>query len=348
MERRSSRKNKPSSWARLERFLLGRTLHVHALSPLNPPSFLFDGHSQDDTFSSSQLDEIAKALHNFLSVRLTNTLQTMDNRNTNDPSLMTSGTIRRLKKGFIRAVRASFVKLPHSQTEDDDESKPTPWSIEIEIQPPESTTDPTSSLKVRSKSQTQKAHILFLTNAKFASPTHFPILLWKAPPSAIYTEDIGSQQQQQSRINGQNDAILSKMNADSTESTVSVTSRMLMAHALDFISRFFDCRISQEAPLCSLRGMNLERMSEAILSFHRSRNEEDGQKSLLSSFDRFGVDLGFALPTQVLCDIAQSGCKIEDGPAPHLNLISLTVPAKAVKALMTGTRQGMLQKFCLI
>jgi hypothetical protein len=341
-----------SSWARLENFLLGRTLHVHSLSPLTPPPILFDDHSHDDSLTASQLDKIAKELQNFLSVRLTNTLQTVDNRTSNDAASTATGSIRRLRKGFIRAVKASFVELPLShqqdfQTDENSHSIPKPWGIEIEIQPPESSVNPFSNLTDRSKPQTQKAHILFLSNAKFATSTHYSILLWKAPPSATYTEDVESQTQQ-SRIDGQDDAMLSRMNASSTENTVSVTSRMLMAHALDFISRFFDCRVSQEAPLCSIRGLNLERMSEAILRFHRSRREENDRSSLLSSFDRFGIDLGFALPTQVLSDIAQSSSTIENGPAPHLNLISLTVPAADVKSLMTGTREGMLQNYTIM
>lgn len=353
MERRNPKGRKESpSWAKLEDFLLGRTFHVHSLSPLSSPTVLFDdSHSQNDPFSSSQLDKIAKQLHSFLSIRLTNTLQTIDNRTLNEIGSTTTGTIRRLRKGFIRAVRASFVELPlplneqDIQTDHSNDSIPKPWGIEIEIQPPESNTNPFSSLTDRSKPQTQKAHILFLSNGKFATSTHYPILLWKAPPSAIYTEEIGSQQQ--SRSDGQNEAIFSKMNASSTENTVSVTSRMLMAHVLDFISRFFDCRVSQEAPLCSIRGENLERMSEAILQFHRLGNEKNER----SSFDNFGIDLGFALPTQILCDLPQNGNTIEDGPAPHLNLISLTVPAKDVKALMTGTRQGkdlFMKKFILL
>lgn len=321
--------------------LVGRTLHVHALSPLTLPSTLLRRNvplnDENEPFKSIQLDQIAKELSTFLSVRLTNTLQTTDHSNSNGaPSTIPTGSIRRLKRGFIRAVRASFVDIPltdwqESQIDDRFNRMPTPWAIEIEIQPPESNFNPTSNLPDRSQSRTQRAHILFLSNAKFTTPTHYSVLLWKAPPSAVYTENVESPQQQ---------SLTDRQNT-STESTVSVTSRMLMAHALDFISRFFDCRISQEAPLCSIRGLNLERMSEAILHFHKEQNDAERAR-LHSHIEKFGIDLGFALPTQVLCDIAENAGMIEDGPAPHLNLISLSIPAADVKALMRGTRQGML------
>lgn len=297
---------------------------------------------------------MAQQMFGFLTLRLTNVIVETGSTSTQMDSYSTKGSRQSTQgvgQAVVRHVNAAFVDVPHDDDDDDDDDeagkntdaqddigKPQPWAIEIEVQPPDpSVTDPFHSLATnKRKPDPQHAHLLFLSSSRRLSSTHYPLLLWKAPPAHAFSDAAQSQAQQQQQQQEQRQSHAKGADIDlAAAAQPSMTARLLIAHALDFISRYFDCRMSQQAPLCSIRGANLESMAEAIVRHHRIAARTGTGMAL--DVDHFGVDLGFALPTQLPSDLQLD---LRSGPAPDLNLISLTVPAAVVKELMRGAGLG--------
>jgi hypothetical protein len=152
----------------------------------------------------------------------------------------------------------------------------------------------------------ESGHLLFLSTPQRQSPTHYPLLLWKAPPSG--------------RAAPLNDG-QAGVEVAADGAPITVTSRLLTSETLSFVTAYFDCRLSTLPPLHGIRGKNLEDIAESVIA------QRGGQRKQMA------MELTFALPSQIH---DADGASI-DGPAPDLNTINLTIPGPIMEELLTGT-----------
>lgn len=174
---------------------------------------------------------------------------------------------------------------------------PRPFAVEIQIRQP----DPTINRPDRTR--IEMAYLLFFSTRKKESETHYPIMFWRAPLSA-------------------RNAPLDGQDGDVEASQLAVTGRLLTSQTLSFLAAYFDCRISSLAPLHGIRGKNLEDITEGVVRHARQKT------------DHLALELTFALRSRVR---PYSDSETINGPAPDLNIISLSVPGQISEELMGGS-----------
>lgn len=150
------------------------------------------------------------------------------------------------------------------------------------------------------RTRIETAYLLFFSTKKRESETHYPVMFWRAAP-----------------LDG-----LQKQDGDVEAPQLAVTGRLLTSQTLSFLAAYFDCRISSLAPLHGIRGKNLQDIAEGVVKHARQRT------------DHLAMELTFALPSKVNPFGDSSETII--GPAPELNTISLSVPAKVTEEIMDG------------
>lgn len=269
--------------------------------------------------TTQQLDIIGQELKSYLSIRL------------NDSLLIApaseEGPSRRAEAigaDRLKSVQAGFLSLGEGeplqrylsaagQTDDDDDGhergeRRLAWAIEIQIKAAPVFL-PSGRMRDR---RVELAHLVFLPSAK---RNHYPLVLSKAPSVSALTSTSADD------IDGATAAAAS-----------SLTARALIAHAFDYMTKRFDCRLTSGTALSSLRGPNMVRLAEAILSSTYAQIQR--RRDDLDEEDRPSppVELTFALPNQVLVDEVTN--KRKRGPNPRLATLSLTVPWRICRQLL--------------
>ncbi|PWN92877.1 hypothetical protein FA10DRAFT_8763 [Acaromyces ingoldii] len=311
--------------------LLNRTLYLHSLSPLHIPPPLRQHRGGGGTgpqaaansvLTTQQLDIIGKELSSYLSIRLNDSLLIAP-ASEEGPSRRAEG----IGADRLKSVQAGFLSLEEGeplqrylsavrQADEDDDAenereqgqRRMAWAIEIQIKAAPVFL-PSGRMRDR---RVELAHLVFLPGAR---KNHYPLVLSKAPSASALTSTSADD------IDGATAAAAS-----------SLTARALIAHAFDYMSKRFDCRLTSSTALSSLRGPNMVRLAEAILSSTYAQIQR--RRDDLDEEDRPSppVELTFALPNQVLVDEASN--KRKRGPNPRLATLSLTVPWRICRQLL--------------
>lgn len=310
--------------------LLNRTLYLHSLSPLHIPPPLRQQQgggtgpqaAANSVLTTQQLDIIGQELRSYLSIRLNDSLLIAP-ASEEGPSRRAEG----IGADRLKSVQAGFLSLEEgeplqrylsaaSQTGDDDDGdvghergqRRMAWAIEIQIKAAPVFL-PSGRMRDR---RVELAHLVFLPGTR---KNHYPLVLSKAPSASALTSTSADD------IDGATAAAAS-----------SLTARALIAHAFDYMTKRFDCRLTSGTALSSLRGPNMVRLAEAILSSTYAQIQR--RRDDLDEEDRPSppVELTFALPNQVLVDEATN--KRKRGPNPRLATLALTVPWRICKQLL--------------
>ncbi|UZJ56015.1 hypothetical protein CBS101457_005335 [Exobasidium rhododendri] len=258
------------------------------------PIFRVDGEYEEDwvnleatasgSVTRSDLNAFSLRLQSHLNSRLNQTVFTT-------PGL--AGAVRTGSTANDVFVRASFIDKAGLTTK----HTPKPFVVEIQL---------TQVISIEGEQDgkiVESGHLLFLSAPRRQSPTHYPILLWKAPPS------------------GRAAPLANESDLGSDVAPITVTSRLLTVQTLSFLAAYFDCRLSTVPPLHGIRGKNLEDIAEKVV--HQAR----GQRKTMT------MDLTFALPSQVTAEVDSN----LEGPSPDLNTISLSIPGPIIEELIQGT-----------
>jgi hypothetical protein len=274
----------------------------------------------------------SRHLHSFLRSRLSGFNA--------EANLVSDGSSARpLGAPWIRQVQSSTVAMPAHDVATS--NTPSPWAIEVEVQG-------YSSPGAAREAGRAYAHFVFLSSKRHCTPTHYPVLLWKAPPAAIFNNGNGVEEIVQ---NGISINAGSRLNEDPNSLTQSLTTaRLLVSHVLEFIERYFDCRISQQKPMCSIRGPALQRLADAIVDDLQKVADDHDLSAEAFSLQNHPLDLGYAVPAYLHDgDVPQTAdsygartaaLAVVEGPAPMLNLITLTVPVAVVSSYLQSEDSG--------
>lgn len=216
------------------------------------------------------------------------------------------------------------------------EAKARPWAIEIELGKPAAEQDSSknrlSLLRSKSAQEATPAelcHIVFFPasttrDERSRTSRRYPLIATKAP----------------SVVSANADPLLAASNVN--------VGPIVLGHALDWIQKRFDCRISSAngaaAVAARLRGERLEALAELIV--RQTRIEMGVKEGVERSQEQKGADAGvkpvelvFAFPIKVKAE--GQGGKVVGGPAPELSALTLTVPWEVCMSLLDGLSLGM-------
>ncbi|SNX83255.1 uncharacterized protein MEPE_01961 [Melanopsichium pennsylvanicum] len=322
--------------------LLDRTLRLHTLSPLH--------------FSSlpASIQEVSRPLFSLLRAEL----QTYINMRLSEGFgfLESSGTVmnarvrdvesddlrplerrRRAEMDRVGGVRIGFLQdsdfieaLQRSNTTG--EAKARPWVIEIELGKPAAAEQAKINLlRFKAAQQATPAELchIILFPASNTKDQHsrtsrrYPLVVTKAPSASI----------------GTGDPLLG-----GTAVNVGPT---VLNHALDWIQKRFDCRLSSSnggASIASqLRGIKLEELAELIVRQTRIEMVAAEHKTIEGKVKP--VELVFGFPTKVnrvggKATTTTTTMMMMQGPAPDLTNLSLTVPWEICIKLLEGSDEN--------
>lgn len=326
-------------WARSDRILLDRTLRLHTISPLHFSSL----PASIQEVSRPLFQMLQTELHHYINLRLSDGFgflesagTTIDARDPESGDLRPPERRRRAETDRVGHVRIGFLQdtefteaLQQSNTSGD--AKARPWAIEIELGKPATEEDGSrnriASLRSRAAEEATPAelcHLVFVPGSttrdeRSRTSRRYPLIATKAPSA----NSAGS------------DPLLAA-------STVNI-GPIVLGHALDWIQKRFDCRISSATGAASissrLRGPPLESLAELIV--RRTRAEmgaadgvERSREQKMADAAIRPVELVFGFPSKVKSEAAMGG--VLQGPAPDLASLTLTVPWDICMSLLDG------------
>ena len=207
------------------------------------------------------------------------------------------------------------------------EARARPWAIEIELGKPAAEQEgKIASLRSKAAQEATPAdlcHIVFVPatstrDGHSRTSRKYPLIATKAPSSKVAS-------------------------SDPLLATSANVGPIVLGHALDWIQKRFDCRISSAtgaAAIASrLRGPRLEALAELIVRQTRTEmgvtdGVERTQERRAADAAVKPVELVFAFPTKVNAVGGKS--KTVQGPAPDLTSLTLTVPWEVCMSLLDG------------
>ncbi|KAN0063214.1 hypothetical protein ACQY0O_004378 [Thecaphora frezii] len=321
-------------WCIPERILLDRTLHLYSLSPMH-----FSGlPGSVRTVSPSAFGLLRAELYQYVNLRLSDGMGFLEEVNTiSNARESTTGELvpparrRRTDMGKVGRVRIDFLTDPALlegfeggvSASDDGKDEAKPWIIEMELGLPVARDGVGSSSSVATEAQSAElCHIVFLpgrSRSDAGLDSHsYPLILTKAPSAAV--------------------------GGDQALGALSNVGRLVLTHALDWLQKRFDCRISHGSGAMSiaslLRGGPLEALAELVVRQTRimSGTAEGRARSAKQKQVDAGVkpvELSFAFPATVACAGGRAGARVQ-GPAPELSSITLTVSWDVCMQLVEG------------
>lgn len=334
-------------WAYSERVLLDRTLRLHTVSPLHFSSL----PASIQEVSRPLFQMLKNELHHYINMRLGDGFgfleaagPIIDARDPDSGDLRPPERRRRADTDRVGHVRIGFLEDAEftgalQAANQSGEAKARPWAIEIELGKPAAAEQDTSRSKMsslRSKgaqeaTPAELCHIIFVPasttrDERSRTSRRYPLIATKAPSSSVAGTDplLGAS------IN---------------------VGPIVLGHALDWIQKRFDCRISSAtgagAIASQLRGPRLETLAELIV--RQTRMEMGVDDGAERSHEQRMVDaavkpveLVFAFPLKVKSEVDKDG--VVQGPAPDLTSLTLTVPWEVCMTLLDGLSAG---KCCL-
>ncbi|EPQ28892.1 uncharacterized protein PFL1_03693 [Pseudozyma flocculosa PF-1] len=326
-----------AEWCVPDRILLDRTLHLYSISPLH-----FSGLPGSIRKVSPALFRLLRAeLYQYVNLRLSDGLGFLEDANTlsnardsSSGDLIPPARRRRTDLGKVGRVRIDFVKdedfldgFDGSRPASDLEDQYRPWIIEMELGLPVTRDGVGSSRAMAAEAQSAElCHIVFLPGRSGSDPNldshSYPLILTKAPSVAL--------------------------GGDQPLGTSSNAGRLILTHALDWLQKRFDCRISQGSGAMSiasmLRGPSLEALAEVVVKQTRmmsgaKRGRMRSAKQQQVDADVKPVEMSFAFPITIDDPSGPANGRAPskmDGPAPELATITLTVPWDLCMQLVDG------------
>ena len=336
-------------WARSDRVLLDRTLRLHTVSPLHFSSL----PASIQEVSRPLFQMLTTELHHYINLRLSDgfgfleaTGTTIDARDPESGDLRPPERRRRAETDRVGQVRIGFLEDADftgalQESNRSGEAKARPWAIEIELGKPAAEQDTSrnkmSSLRSKAAQEATPAelcHIVFVPasttrDERSRTSRRYPLIATKAPSATSASADplLGAP------IN---------------------VGPIVLGHALDWIQKRFDCRISSAtgaAGIASrLRGPRLEALAELIVRQTRAEmgatdGVERSQQQRAKDAAVKPVELVFAFPLKVR-SAADGGKTTTHGPAPDLTSLTLTVPWEVCMSLLDGLPLGMFLSLC--
>ncbi|GAC96337.1 vacuolar protein sorting-associated protein [Pseudozyma hubeiensis SY62] len=325
-------------WAYAERVLLDRTLRLHSVSPLHLSSL----PASIQEVSRPLFQMLRNELRHYINLRLSDGFgflesagTTIDARDPESGDLRPPERRRRADIDRVGQVRIGLLEDGEftgalQESNRSGEAKARPWAIEIELGKPaaeqEGNKAKITSLRSRAAQEATPAelcHIVFVpasTTRDEHSRTsrRYPLIATKAPSSSTASSD---------------PLLATSVNVGP----------VVLGHALDWIQKRFDCRISSAtgaaAIASQMRGPRLEALAELIVRQTRSEmgmtdGVERTQEQRAADAAVKPVELVFAFPTRVKSESGKS--KMPSGPAPDLTSLTLTVPWEVCMNLLDG------------
>lgn len=335
-------------WARSDRLLLDRTLRLHTVSPLHFSSL----PCSIQEVSRPLFHMLRTELHHYINLRLSDGFgfletagPTIDARDPESGDLRPPERRRRADTDRVGHVRIGFLDDKGStemlqEGKNGEEAKARPWAIEIELGKP-------AAAAAEQDSSKNRLALLRLKSAQEATPAELCHIVFF--PASTTRDDRSRTSRRYPLIATKAPSVVAA-NADPLLAVSGVNvGPIVLAHALDWIQKRFDCRISSAngaAAIASrLRGGNLEALAELIV--RQTRAEMGAKEGVERSQQQRGADarlkpveLVFAFPLKVEAE-AQRG-KTVVGPAPELSTLTLTVPWEVCMSLLDGLSLGKL------
>lgn len=325
-------------WAYTQRVLLDRTLRLHTVSPLHFSSL----PASIQEVSRPLFQMLQNELHHYINLRLSDgfgflesTGTTIDTRDAESGDLRPPERRRRADIDRVGQVRIGFLEDAEftralQASNESGESKARPWAIEIELGKPaaaqEGAKGKITSLRSRAAQEATPAelcHIVFVPasstrDERSRTSRRYALIATKAPSSSAASSD---------------PLVATSMNVGP----------VVLGHALDWIQKRFDCRISSASGAAGmasqLRGARLEALAQLVVretrsemgisdGVERSREQREADAAVKP------VELVFAFPLKMKSDGAEK--QTVTGPAPDLSSLTLTVPWEVCMSLLDG------------
>ncbi|EST07602.1 Centromere subunit L [Kalmanozyma brasiliensis GHG001] len=320
-------------WAYAERVLLDRTLRLHTVSPLHFSSL----PASIQEVSRPLFQMLRNELQHYINLRLSDGFgflesggTTIDARDPGSGDLRPPERRRRADIDKVGHVRIGFLEDAEftgalQASNRSGEARARPWAIEIELGKPAAEQDKNKIASLRSRSAQEATpaelcHIVFVPasttrDERSRTSRRYPLIATKAPSSVA-------------------------SGADPLLATSVNVGPVVLGHALDWIQKRFDCRISSAGGVAAissrLRGSRLESLVELIV--RQTRTEMGIQDAVERTQEQRAADsavkpveLVFGFPLKV----AGKG-KTMSGPAPDLTSLTLTVPWEVCMSLLDG------------
>ncbi|PWZ00624.1 hypothetical protein BCV70DRAFT_189123 [Testicularia cyperi] len=318
-----------TEWTRLDKVLLERTLRLHTVSPMHFSSL--PASVQD--VSRSMFQMLRSELHQYVNMRLSDGHGFLEGAtggsmiNPRDPEsgdLRPPARRRRAEVNKVGKVRIGylddrdFVRAFQAENRSGDRQA-RPWIIELELGRP--TSEATAAPTAEEALPSELCHIVFIPastpkdDGRKAPSISYPLIATKTPSATLAS----------------NDALL--------PDAPSNIGPLVLAHALDWIQKRFDCRIAlatgNSSIVSQLRGRRLESLAEEIVRqtrFHMGAQEgveRTPEQRMVDETSIKPVELSFAMPTSVQGRAPLDGpgkSRMLPGPAPELATLTLTVP----------------------
>ncbi len=322
-----------TQWAHSERLLLDRTLRLHTLSPLHLSSL--PASAQEVSRPLFQL--LRTELRSYINLRLSDGFgflesggTTIDARDADSGDLRPPERRRRADTDRVGRVRIGFIDDAEFNTALQQKATARAWAIEIELGKPAEEADSNRLGALRSKAAqevtpAELCHIVFVPASKrqggHSRTSHsYPLVATKAPSS-------------------------SAAGADPLVGAAENVAPVVLGHALDWIQKRFDCRISAATSAASLAsrltGPRLETLAELIVRETRAATDALSADQKAADAAVKPVELVLSFPTKVKG--AEPGETLP-GPAPDLGSLTLTVPWEICMNLLDGLDPGTLSQ----
>lgn len=303
-----------ADWATAERVLLDRTLRLHSLSPLHLSSL--PSHIRE--VGSPLFQMLRSELLQYINLRLSDGLGFLEGADAVVTNTAESGDLRpsarrrRTNMDKVGKVRIGFMDDLEFNDALRKSSSANAWAIEIELGKPITAED----AQTDEPTAAELCHIIFIPALQSSRANNhvglsYPLIATKTPSVAV---------------------------AGDLMSVSANIGPMVLLHALDWVQKRFDCRISSPTGASSiasqLKGAQLESLAELVV--RRTRDEMgdvEGTRrtSTQRAIDEFvkPVELSFAFPASLP---RPSGSV--PGPAPELATLTLTVPWEICMTLL--------------
>lgn len=315
--------------------LLDRTLRLHSVSPLHFSSL----PASIQEVSQPLFQMLRNELQHYINLRLSDGFgflesggTTIDARDPESGDLRPPERRRRADTDRVGNVRIGFLEdsdftKAFQESNRAGEGKARPWAIEIELGKPaaeqENRIASFRSKAAQEATPAELCHIVFVPGSttrdeRSRTSRKYPLIATKAPSSNV-------------------------ANADPLAASTVNIGPIVLNHALDWIQKRFDCRISSATGAAAissrLRGPRLESLAELIVRQTRAETGakegvERSQQQRASDAAVKSVELVFAFPLKVKTD-GPAGTTAP-GPSPDLTSLTLTVPWEVCMNLLDG------------